>query len=281
MQDYKIFNAEHDRIVSASFYKNDMIERDPESLQRLKQLLADFATGTKIEIADPDVPRTFLLDCSGSMRGKTIATMVAAMVEMGDALDAAGAPFEILGHTTSAWKGGRPRVEWLAQDRPPLPGRLNELLHITIKERDDNWHDVRDNVYGLMHEGLLKENIDGEAIIWAADRMRAHDVPGKLIICSDGEPIDDATLACNDVDFLKNHLVQVLKNETSDGLDIEAVLMQNGYGRSMSKYIDKQEALLLDTRSYAENTAALVEALGAAMAMHERRLEADADTLQI
>ncbi len=281
MQDYKIYTAEHDRVVSASFYKDDLLDRDPENLNKMKQTLAQFASGAEIEIMDPEVPRTFLLDCSGSMRGKTIAATVTGMVEMGDALHAAGTPFEILGHTTSAWKGGRPHKEWMEQGRPPLPGRLNELLLITVKERDEGWPDVRDNVYGLLHPGLLKENIDGEAITWAAERMRAHETPGQLIVCSDGVPIDDATLAYNDMNLLKDHLIKVLEQEASNGLNIGSVSIDIGHGFNPSAYPDAQKALMLDTRSHSENTASLLQAMGDAMASHERQPNAEEDTLSI
>jgi len=279
MQEYKVFTAEHDRVVSASFYKDDLLERDPENLNKMKQTLAQFASGAEIEIMDPEVPRTFLLDCSGSMRGRTIAATVAGMVEMGDALHTAGTPFEILGHTTSAWKGGRPHKEWLEQGRPPLPGRLNELLLITVKERDEHWPNVRDNVYGLLHPGLLKENIDGEAITWAAGRMREHESPGQLIVCSDGAPIDDATLAFNEVDLLKDHLAKVLEDEASEGLNIGSVSIESGHGYRQSAYPDAQKALMLDARGHSENTASLIQAMGAAMASHERQLDAEEDAL--
>ena len=281
MQEYKIYTTEYDRVVSASFYKNDLLAHDQESLDRLKKMLVEFSCDTKIEIMDPQIPRTFLLDCSGSMRGNSIAATVTGMLKIGDALHAAGTPFEILGHTTSAWKGGRPHKEWVEQGRRALPGRLNELLLITVKERDENWLDVRDNIYGLLHPAVLKENIDGEAVAWAAERMRRHETPGKMIVCSDGAPIDDATLAVNEVDLLKDHLSHVLKDEASNGVDIEAVSISSGYGTHTSAYTVANEVVMPINRKRSEHTVALIEAMLVAMASHERELDAEGDALSI
>lgn len=275
MSNYKVFTKEYDQVMHMSEYKEDFHKQDPEMLNRLKVMLDPFMTNIDIEISDPEEPRTFLLDCSGSMRGKTIVTLIAGMVETGNALHKAGTPFEILGHTTAKWKGGQPYQDWMNVGRPENPGRLNELLLYVIKERDEPWPEARENLLGLLHEKALKENIDGEAIEWASERMRAHEQPGKLVILSDGTPMDDATNSFNNIDLLKNHLREVIEQQKSIGLDFDVVAINNGYGFPDSAYPEYHSVDMRDTGKQHENTVRMITQIQAAMSNPKSDLSAD------
>ncbi len=272
MSEYKIFNADYDKVITAKTLRDWIVDDDPHSLERTKKLMNDFHTDTPIEVIDPQTPRTFLLDCSGSMRGKTIFTAIATMLETGDALHSAGTPFEILGHTTTAWKGGRVRQGWMDQGRPENPGRLNELLHIVVKTREESWPEARENLFGLLRAGLLKENIDGEAVAWAARRMHSHQEPGQMIIFSDGTPMDDATLAYNNPQLLDDHLLQVLDAEKEAGLNISTVSICNKYQKEQSIYPDAALVLMTDASDHSKNTAAMLIGVQVAMAKPRREL---------
>src|SRR3546814_4930153 len=118
---------------------------------------------------------------------------------------------EILGFTTRAWKGGQSREDWLAAGRPPHPGRLNDLRHIIYKKADEPWRRARKNLGLMMREGLLKENIDGEALLWAHNRLIARVEERRiLMVISDGAPVDDSTLSVNSGTYLERHLRQVI-----------------------------------------------------------------------
>jgi cobaltochelatase CobT len=153
---------------------------------------------------------TLLLDNSGSMRGRPI--MVAAMCAdiLGRTLERVGVKTEILGFTTRAWKGGQAREKWLAAGKPPQPGRLNDLRHIVYKAADEPWRRAKRNLGLMMREGLLKENIDGEALTWAHNRLIARTEQRKiLMVISDGAPVDDSTLSVNAGNYLEQHLRRV------------------------------------------------------------------------
>jgi cobaltochelatase CobT len=118
---------------------------------------------------------------------------------------------EILGFTTKAWKGGQCREDWLSHGRPPLPGRLNDLRHIVYKKADEPWRRARKNLGLMMREGLLKENIDGEALLWAHSRLMARSEERRiLMVISDGAPVDDSTLSVNHGAYLEQHLRRVI-----------------------------------------------------------------------
>lgn len=180
---------------------------------------------------------TLLLDNSGSMRGRPI--MVAAMCAdiLGRTLERVGVKTEILGFTTRAWKGGQSREKWLAAGKPPQPGRLNDLRHIVYKSADEPWRRAKRNLGLMMREGLLKENIDGEALTWAHNRVIARPEQRKiLMVISDGAPVDDSTLSVNAGNYLEVHLRRVIEEiETRSSVELTAI----GIGHDVTRYYRK------------------------------------------
>ncbi|HEU0160848.1 MAG TPA: cobaltochelatase subunit CobT [Rhizomicrobium sp.] len=180
---------------------------------------------------------TLLLDNSGSMRGRPI--MVAAMCAdiLGRTLERVGVKTEILGFTTRAWKGGQSREKWLAAGKPPQPGRLNDLRHIVYKAADEPWRRAKKNLGLMMREGLLKENIDGEALTWAHNRIIARPEQRKiLMVISDGAPVDDSTLSVNAGNYLEQHLRRVIEEiETRSSVELAAI----GIGHDVTRYYRK------------------------------------------
>jgi cobaltochelatase CobT len=180
---------------------------------------------------------TLLLDNSGSMRGRPI--MVAAMCAdiLGRTLERVGVKTEILGFTTRAWKGGQAREKWLAAGKPPQPGRLNDLRHIVYKAADEPWRRAKRNLGLMMREGLLKENIDGEALTWAHNRIIARPEQRKiLMVISDGAPVDDSTLSVNAGNYLEAHLRRVIEEiETRSSVELAAI----GIGHDVTRYYKK------------------------------------------
>ena len=180
---------------------------------------------------------TLLLDNSGSMRGRPI--MVAAMCAdiLGRTLERVGVKTEILGFTTRAWKGGQAREKWLAAGKPPQPGRLNDLRHIVYKAADEPWRRAKKNLGLMMREGLLKENIDGEALTWAHNRIIARPEQRKiLMVISDGAPVDDSTLSVNAGNYLEAHLRRVIEEiETRSSVELAAI----GIGHDVTRYYRK------------------------------------------
>ena len=141
-----------------------------------------------------DTVVTLLIDNSGSMRGRPISIAAICADILARTLERCGVKVEILGFTTRAWKGGQSREKWLADGRPPNPGRLNDLRHIVYKHADEPWRRARRNLGLMMREGLLKENIDGEALLWAHNRLIARPEERRiLMVISDGAPVDDST----------------------------------------------------------------------------------------
>ncbi len=180
---------------------------------------------------------TLLLDNSGSMRGRPI--MVAAMCAdiLGRTLERVGVKTEILGFTTRAWKGGQSREKWIAAGKPPQPGRLNDLRHIVYKAADEPWRRAKRNLGLMMREGLLKENIDGEALTWAHNRLIARPEQRKiLMVISDGAPVDDSTLSVNAGNYLEQHLRRVIEEiETRSTVELTAI----GIGHDVTRYYRK------------------------------------------
>jgi cobaltochelatase CobT len=180
---------------------------------------------------------TLLLDNSGSMRGRPI--MVAAMCAdiLGRTLERVGVKTEILGFTTRAWKGGQAREKWLTAGKPPQPGRLNDLRHIVYKAADEPWRRAKRNLGLMMREGLLKENIDGEALTWAHNRIIARPEQRKiLMVISDGAPVDDSTLSVNAGNYLEAHLRRVIQEiETRSSVELTAI----GIGHDVTRYYKK------------------------------------------
>ncbi len=158
-----------------------------------------------------DTVVTLLIDNSGSMRGRPISIAAISADVLARTLERCQVKVEILGFTTRAWKGGQSRERWLAAGRPQLPGRLNDLRHIVYKAADAPWRRARDNLGLMMKEGLLKENIDGEALEWAHRRLTGRSEARKIMmVISDGAPVDDSTLSVNPANYLEKHFHDVI-----------------------------------------------------------------------
>ena len=158
-----------------------------------------------------DTVVTMLIDNSGSMRGRPISIAAISADVLARTLERCGVKVEILGFTTRAWKGGQSREAWLANGKPQYPGRLNDLRHIIYKKADEPWRRARKNLGLMMREGLLKENIDGEALLWAHSRLLARQEDRRiLMVISDGAPVDDSTLSVNSAGYLEAHLRRVI-----------------------------------------------------------------------
>jgi cobaltochelatase CobT len=184
-----------------------------------------------------DTVVTLLLDNSGSMRGRPI--MVAAMCAdiLARTLERCAVKVEILGFTTRAWKGGQSREKWIAEGKPPHPGRLNDLRHIIYKAADEPLRRPRRNLGLMMREGLLKENIDGEALMWAHNRLIGRPEQRKiLMVISDGAPVDDSTLSVNAGNYLERHLRRVIDDiEEKSSVELTAI----GIGHDVTRYYRK------------------------------------------
>ena len=180
---------------------------------------------------------TLLLDNSGSMRGRPISIAAICADVLARTLERCAVKVEILGFTTRAWKGGQSREAWLADGRPQLPGRLNDLRHIIYKSADSPMRRTRDNLGLMMKEGLLKENIDGEALEWAHRRMLHRREARKiLMVISDGAPVDDSTLSVNPANYLEKHLRDVIAMvERRKAVELLAI----GIGHDVTRYYER------------------------------------------
>ncbi|MEY4160470.1 MAG: cobaltochelatase subunit CobT [Pseudomonadota bacterium] len=177
---------------------------------------------------------TLLIDNSGSMRGRPISIAAISADVMARTLERCGVKTEILGFTTRAWKGGQSRETWLAGGKPAQPGRLNDLRHIVYKKADAPWRHARKNLGLMMREGLLKENIDGEALLWAHSRLLARPEDRRiLMVISDGAPVDDSTLSVNSAGYLEQHLRKVIDwIEKQSPVQLVAI----GIGHDVTRY---------------------------------------------
>ncbi len=181
-----------------------------------------------------DTVVTLLLDNSGSMRGRPITVAATCADILARTLERCGVKVEILGFTTRAWKGGQAREAWLQAGKPPNPGRLNDLRHIIYKAADAPWRRARRNLGLMMREGLLKENIDGEALDWAYKRLQARSEQRRiLMMISDGAPVDDSTLSVNAGNYLERHLRAVI-DEIENRSAIELIAI--GIGHDVTRY---------------------------------------------
>ncbi len=180
---------------------------------------------------------TLLIDNSGSMRGRPITIAAICADILSRTLERCDVKVEILGFTTKNWKGGKSREEWNKNNKPKNPGRLNDLRHIIYKSADSHWRQSKKNIGLMLKEGLLKENIDGEAITWAYNRIKKRKEERKiLMVISDGAPVDDSTLSVNSGDFLEKHLKKIVKNvENKSDVEILAI----GIGHDVSRYYSK------------------------------------------
>ncbi len=220
---YRAYTKQFDEVVHADDLST------PEELNRLHQSVVSIKHGYGVRLRreirkderafmlfNPEgkgsLGITFLIDNSGSMRGKRTHDCVAWMGIVGELLEQHDISFEVLGYTTRAWKGGQSREQWLLNKKPTNPGRLNDIRHIIYKSFDQNAATLSMSLNLMLREGLLKENIDGEALLWAYKRAVDRDLDRNIIIVlSDGAPVDDSTLAINPADYLENHLIESIQ----------------------------------------------------------------------
>jgi cobaltochelatase CobT len=214
----------------------------------LEEGILDVARLTRV-IVDPTAPLSFkieedtefrdtvvslLIDNSGSMRGRPIMVAAVCADILARTLERCGVKVEILGFTTRAWKGGASRDDWLKNGKPPSPGRLNDLRHIIYKGADTPWRRARKNLGLMMREGLLKENIDGEALMWAHQRLIGRPEQRRiLMVISDGAPVDDSTLSVNSGHYLERHLRKVI-GEIEGKSPVELIAI--GIGHDVTRY---------------------------------------------
>tara|TARA_B100001142_G_scaffold320759_1_gene366349 strand:+ start:4498 stop:6267 length:1770 start_codon:yes stop_codon:yes gene_type:complete len=184
-----------------------------------------------------DTVVSLLIDSSGSMRGRSMTLAAICGDIIGNTLERCYVKTELLGFTTKHWKGGESRKAWVNQGSPSSPGRLNDLRHIIFKSAEDNFRKARKSFGIMLREGLLKENVDGEALAWAHQRLSKRNEERKiLIVISDGAPVDDSTLSTNHSNFLDNHLRQIIHTiETQSNVELLAI----GIGHDVTKYYDK------------------------------------------
>ena len=189
-----------------------------------------------------DTVVTLLIDNSGSMRGRPISIAAISADIMARTLERCGVKTEILGFTTRAWKGGQSREHWLGGGRPAHPGRLNDLRHIVYKRADEPWRHARKSLGLMMREGLLKENIDGEALLWAHSRLVSRSEERKvLMVISDGAPVDDSTLSVNSGTYLERHLRQVIGwIEARSPVELVAI----GIGHDVTRYYQRAVTIM-------------------------------------
>jgi cobaltochelatase CobT len=181
-----------------------------------------------------DTVVTLLIDNSGSMRGRPITVAAMCGDILSRTLERCAVKVEVLGFTTRAWKGGQSRERWVAEGKPRNPGRLNDLRHIIYKAADAPWRRARKNIGLMLREGLLKENIDGEALQWAYKRLLARPEHRRiLMVISDGAPVDDSTLSVNPGNYLERHLRDVIREiESRNVVELVAI----GIGHDVTRY---------------------------------------------
>ncbi len=215
------------------------------------------------EVDFKDTVVTLLIDNSGSMRGRPISMAAISADILARTLERCAVKVEVLGFTTRAWKGGQSREKWLADGRPANPGRLNDLRHIVYKKADEPMRRARKNLGLMMREGLLKENIDGEALLWAHDRLLARREDRRiLMVISDGAPVDDSTLSVNNAGYLEGHLRQVIDwIEKKSPVQLVAI----GIGHDVTRYY-KRAVTIMDVEQLGgtiiEQLAGLFEGEG-------------------
>jgi cobaltochelatase CobT len=205
---------------------------------RLTRIITDPTSplSFKAESESPfrDTVVTLLLDNSGSMRGRPIMVAAVCADILARTLERCGVKVEILGFTTRAWKGGQSREAWITAGKPANPGRLNDLRHIIYKSADAPWRRAKKNLGLMMREGLLKENIDGEALTWAHERLLGRPETRRiLMVISDGSPVDDSTQSANSALYLEKHIREVIEFiETRSPVELLAI----GIGHDVTRY---------------------------------------------
>ena len=234
------FSARLQRVLLAKRQRSWEFDKEEGMLHsaRLARLVA--SPGQRLiyreekEAPFKDTIITLLLDNSGSMRGRPITIAALSAEILAKTLERAGVKVEILGFTTRNWKGGQSRAQWQHDGKPPTPGRLNDLLHIIYKPADMPWVKARRNLGLMLKDTMLKENIDGEALLWAESRLLARREKRRiLMVISDGAPVDDSTLATNNSKYLDQHLREVIHRlEQSSKLELLAI----GIGHDVTRY---------------------------------------------
>lgn len=230
--------------------------------RRLSQMIADpslparYKQEQETEFRDTIV--TLLIDNSGSMRGRPISIAAMSADILARTLERCGVKIEILGFTTRAWKGGQARQTWVENDRPPNPGRLNDLRHIIYKAADTPMRRSRNNLGLMLKEGILKENIDGEALQWAHKRLLSRPEQRKIMmVISDGAPVDDSTLTCNAANYLEQDLRSIIHwIETRQQVELTAI----GIGHDVTRYY-KRAMTLRDADDLGETMIQQLEKL--------------------
>ena len=209
-----------------------------------------------------DTVVSLLIDNSGSMRGRPISIAATCADVLARTLERCGVSTEILGFTTRGWKGGQSREQWLSEGRPPHPGRLNDLRHIIYKRADEPYRHARKSLGLMMREGLLKENIDGEALLWAHSRLLARPEERRiLLVISDGAPVDDSTASANGGTYLERHLRQVIGwIEGRSNIELAAI----GIGHDVTRYYTRA-VTIMDAEQLG---GALIEQLAALFEKH-------------
>ncbi len=219
-----------------------------------------------------DTVVSLLIDNSGSMRGRPITVAAMSADILARTLERCSVKVEILGFTTRAWKGGQSRERWLSAGKPPAPGRLNDLRHIIYKSADAPWRRARKSLGLMLREGLLKENIDGEALLWAHNRLVGRPEQRKiLMVISDGAPVDDSTLSVNPGNYLERHLRDVIEYiETRSPVELLAI----GIGHDVTRY-SRRAVTIVDAEqlggTMTEKLAELFDEEQMAMAAPRRR----------
>ncbi len=196
----------------------------------------------ELETEFKDTVVTLLIDNSGSMRGRPISVAAMSADILARTLERCGVKVEVLGFTTRMWKGGQSRERWIAAGKPPAPGRLNDLRHIVYKSADAPWRRARKNLGLMLREGILKENIDGEALLWAHERLLARSEQRRiLMVISDGAPVDDSTLSINPGNYLEKHLRDVIEYiELRSPVELLAI----GIGHDVTRYYRRAVTLV-------------------------------------
>ena len=227
-----------------------------------------------------DTVVTLLIDNSGSMRGRPITVAAMSADILARTLERCAVKVEILGFTTRAWKGGQARERWIAAGKPPNPGRLNDLRHIVYKPADAPWRRARRNLGLMLREGILKENIDGEALAWAHNRLRERTEQRRiLMVISDGAPVDDSTLSVNPGNYLEKHLREVIRDIERLG---EVELTAIGIGHDVTRYY-RRAVTIVDAEQLGgvmlEKLAELFEEEGDKTRVRSRRRRAPSSDL--
>lgn len=241
---YAIYTTEFDEVVTADSFlsgreaviltkiitglASEIEEKHGKELKVLERNIGEARGSASMSI-------TMLLDNSGSLRGRPISFLSAWSLVLAERFDRAGCDVEVIGFTTRAWKGGQSREKWLNSGRVSYPGRLNDLRYIVYKEFSQSIVGIVQNFGVMLREGMLKENIDGEALLFAKDRLeRQHAVRKMLAVFSDGAPVDDSTMQANGDGYLVNHLAEVIPQVHAAGIDLVAV----GVDHDVRKYYE-------------------------------------------